>query len=62
MNWKLNLKIDQKRLSERYEKELAGKNLTPDMENDIGEYFSEEHSRIEGLYSSASTSILDFNK
>jgi hypothetical protein len=42
--------VDKKRLSERYEKEISGKKLTPEMKDEIGEYFGEEHFRIEELF------------
>lgn len=41
---------DKRKLSERYEKEVTGKKLTTEMEDQIGEYFGEEHQRIEGLF------------
>lgn len=41
---------DKKRVSERYSKEVEDNKLTEEMENEIGEYFGEEHARIEDIF------------
>ena len=41
---------DLQRISERYDKEVDGKQLSEEQQQEIGEYFGEEHFRIQDVF------------